>query len=139
MPRRPDCRSVRGMKPLSVNRTVVGAGLAVTVEVAGRTLFKAMYARVPEYHAFWSGVVLYAGILLIWWGPAALTFVVLRGRTRFAAVATGLVGACFVVALVATASSDRPGLYWVIYALLVLIVFAGTAVQRRREHINAPG
>lgn len=135
---RSGCRWVKGMKPLSVGRAVTGAGVAVAAEVGARKLFKALYARVPENHAFWSGVVVYAGILWIWWGPAILTFVVLHGRTRFAGVATGLVGVCFIAAFALTPVDDWPGKYWVSYAVLVLAVFAGAAVQRRREDIHRP-
>lgn len=94
---------------------------------------QAVYIHIPDYHAFWSGLSLYTELLLMWLGPAVLTFTMLSQRTRFAAIAAGLVAVSPVVAAVATPNLHWPGPYWVVYPGLVLAVFITTAIQRRLE------
>lgn len=114
------------------------AGAVVAGQAIARTVLQAVYVHIPEYHAFWSGLALYTELLAMWLGPAALTFILLSQRTRFAGVAAGLVAVSFVVAVGTTnVNLHWPGPYWVVYPGLVLAVFITAAVQRRHERPRA--
>ena len=114
------------------------AGAVVLAQAVARVVLQAVYHRVPDYHAFWSGLAMYTELLLISLGPAALTFILLRQRTRFAGVAAGLVTVSFVVALVTSLDLHWPGPYWVVFSGLVLAIFITAAAQRWHERGGQP-
>lgn len=116
------------MTSLPMARPVLGAAVVVIPQIAVFSALKALYRVIPEYHAFWSGLVMYAAVLSLPLLPLAMVPLVLRRPRPSAHRAAALASAWSIVALVvafAPAGGNRLD-YWAWDAAGVFVVLAAT-------------